>query len=86
MMEIEEIVSLPFYTEGPALDSWGNIYCSTLSGGTILKIDAENKIEQYARIRHKQRKQQVSKTLGRIACIVYDAHTNQCKQDRIGYL
>lgn len=47
-MEIEKIVSLPFYTEGPAVDRWGNIYCSTLSGGTILKIDSENKITEWA--------------------------------------
>ena len=42
------IASLPFYTEGPATDSGGNIYCTTLSGGSILKIDRENKITIWA--------------------------------------
>lgn len=46
--ELEKIASLPFYTEGPAIDSKGNIYCTTLSGGMILKIDAKNKISEWA--------------------------------------
>lgn len=45
---IKKIADLPFYTEGPAMDSKGNIYCTTLSGGTILKIDIENKITEWA--------------------------------------
>lgn len=45
---LEKIASLPFYTEGPAIDSIGNIYCTTLSGGAILKIDTENKITEWA--------------------------------------
>lgn len=45
---IEKISDLPFYTEGPAMDSKGNIYCTTLSGGTILKIDAGNNISEWA--------------------------------------
>lgn len=49
MMRIEKIASLSFYTEGPAMDSAGNIYCSTLSGGSILKIDTENKITEWAK-------------------------------------
>jgi len=47
-MRIEKISDLPFYTEGPARDSRGNIYCTTLSGGTILKIDVDNKITEWA--------------------------------------
>ena len=47
-IRLEKIVSLPFYTEGPAMDSKGNIYCTTLAGGTILKIDNENKISEWA--------------------------------------
>lgn len=47
-MRIKKIGDLPFYTEGPAMDSKGNIYCTTLSGRTILKIDAENKITEWA--------------------------------------
>jgi len=35
---LEKIADLPFYTEGPAIDSEGNIYCTTLSGKSILKI------------------------------------------------
>lgn len=44
----EKISDLPFYTEGPAMDSKGNIYCTTLSGGTILKMDTEKKITEWA--------------------------------------
>jgi len=47
-MGIEKISDLPFYTEGPAIDSKGNVYCTTLSGRAILKIDAENKITEWA--------------------------------------
>lgn len=46
-IRLEKVASLPFYTEGPAIDSVGNIYCTTLSGGSILKIDAENKITEW---------------------------------------
>ena len=48
--QIEKIADLPFYTEGPAMDSNGNIYCSTLTGGSILRIDAQNKITEWARL------------------------------------
>lgn len=48
MLGIEKIRDLPFYTEGPAMDSKGNIYCTTLSGGAILKIDTENKMSEWA--------------------------------------
>lgn len=47
-MRIEKISDLPFYTEGPARDSKGNTYCTTLSGGTILKIGMDNKITEWA--------------------------------------
>lgn len=40
----EIIASLANYTEGPAVDTEGNIYCTTLTGGTILKIDSQNKV------------------------------------------
>ena len=45
----EIIASLPNYTEGPAMDSEGNIYFTTLTGGTILKIDSQNKINVWAK-------------------------------------
>jgi gluconolactonase len=48
VMGIEKIGDLPFYTEGPAMDSKGNIYCTTLSGGAILKVNIENKISEWA--------------------------------------
>lgn len=47
-IKLEKLASPPFYTEGPATDSKGNMYCTTLSGGSILKIDAEHKISQWA--------------------------------------
>ncbi len=48
--QIEKIVDLPFYTEGPAMDSIGNIYCSTLAGRSILKIDAQYRITKWAQL------------------------------------
>lgn len=39
-----EIRDLPHYTEGPAMDDRGNIYCTTLTGGEIKMIDAQNNI------------------------------------------
>ena len=47
-VRLEKIASLSFYTEGPAMDSKGNVYCTTLAGGTILKINTGNKISEWA--------------------------------------
>lgn len=44
----ERIADLQFYTEGPAADHQGNFYCTTLSGGSILKIDQDNGISVWA--------------------------------------
>ncbi len=44
----EKIADFLFYTEGPAIDSKGNIYCTTLSGGSILKIDNKNEISEWS--------------------------------------
>ncbi|WP_121357246.1 SMP-30/gluconolactonase/LRE family protein [Flavisolibacter nicotianae] len=33
-----KLFSLPFYTEGPVVDEMGNIFVTTLQGGTILKM------------------------------------------------
>ena len=45
---IEKIADLPFYTEGPVMDSKGNIFCTTLKGGSILKLDAGNNLLEWA--------------------------------------
>lgn len=42
-------IELPFYSEGPAVDSRGYIYCTNLSGGQILKIHADGEAEEWAR-------------------------------------
>jgi gluconolactonase len=42
------VASLPFYTEGPAIDRNGNFYCTTLSGRSVLKMDAKNNIMIWA--------------------------------------
>jgi gluconolactonase len=47
-MKIEKVADLPFYTEGPAIDSIGNIYYTTLSGGSILKMDGQGEITEWA--------------------------------------
>lgn len=46
---ITKIADMPFYTEGPAVDSRGNLYCTTLAGGSILKMDAAGGILEWAR-------------------------------------
>lgn len=46
---IQKIADIPFYTEGPAVDSKGNLYCTTLAGGSILKIDTSGKIVEWAK-------------------------------------
>lgn len=40
-IRIEKLLSLPYYTEGPAADAEGNLYVTTLTGGNILKIDPD---------------------------------------------
>ena len=47
-IRVQKIADIPYYTEGPATDSKGNIYCTTLTGEAILKIDAQNKITEWA--------------------------------------
>lgn len=42
-------IELPFYSEGPAVDSRGDVYCTNLSGGQILKIHADGEAEEWAR-------------------------------------
>lgn len=36
-------IQLEYYTEGPAMDNEGNLYCTTLTGRSILKIDKNKK-------------------------------------------
>lgn len=45
----EKIADLPFYTEGPVIDRIGNIFCTTLKGGSILKINSRNEISEWAK-------------------------------------
>lgn len=44
----EKIADLPFYTEGPVADGIGNFFCTTLAGGSILKINNRNEISEWA--------------------------------------
>lgn len=46
---IYQLAKLDFYTEGPAVDTVGNVYFSTLSGGDILKIHPGGKISTWAK-------------------------------------
>lgn len=48
-IKLQKLADWPFYTEGPAIDSEGNYYCTTLSGGSILKIDTYGKITEWAK-------------------------------------
>lgn len=43
------VADVPFYTEGPAVDSRGNCYCTTLTGEAILKIEESGKWVEWAR-------------------------------------
>lgn len=45
----EKIADLPFYTEGPVADGIGNFFCTTLTGGSILKINKRNEISEWAK-------------------------------------
>jgi gluconolactonase len=45
---IIKIADFPFYTEGPAVDREGNLYCTTLAGGSILKVGSSGKIVEWA--------------------------------------
>lgn len=45
--EKDVLVDTPFYTEGPVVDSLGNVYVTNLLGGQILKIEPSN-IEEWA--------------------------------------
>lgn len=46
--EIKDIANVPFYTEGPVIDKNGNRFVTNLTGGTILKINADNTITEWA--------------------------------------
>lgn len=46
---IEKIADLPFYSEGPVVDRYDAIYCTTLRGGSILKIDPVGNRTEWAR-------------------------------------
>lgn len=37
---LEKIADIPYYTEGPAMDDYGNYFFTTLTGGIIFKIDS----------------------------------------------
>lgn len=46
--EIKAITDVPFYTEGPVIDKHGNRFVTNLTGGNILKINADNTITEWA--------------------------------------
>jgi gluconolactonase len=42
------LAELPWYTEGPVMDADGNIYFTTLKGGSIVKIDVAGQLSNWA--------------------------------------
>lgn len=46
--QIEKLADFPFYTEGPAIDQYGNYYCTTLLGGSIIKIGTDGSVSEWA--------------------------------------
>ena len=49
IVERVKTIASDFYTEGPAMDADGNIYCTTLTGGMILKIDGNTRLSTWSR-------------------------------------
>lgn len=47
-IEITQLAALPFYTEGPVLDATGNLFFTTLSGGSIMKMDPAGQMTAWA--------------------------------------
>jgi gluconolactonase len=48
-MKVEKLLDLPFYTEGPAVDGFGNCYFTALSGGFVGRIDQEGHYSEWAK-------------------------------------
>lgn len=48
--DLQPIITLDFYTEGPGFDPAGNLYFTTLTGGTILKIDRQGAMSTWAQL------------------------------------
>ena len=46
-VERSHTIELDFYTEGPAMDNDDNIFCTTLTGGKVLKIDPNGNISTW---------------------------------------
>lgn len=49
-MKIETVTNLDFYTEGPGLDGFGNLFFTTLTGGVIMKMDPSGEISEWSRL------------------------------------
>lgn len=47
----EKIIDLDFYTEGPGFDAFGNLFFTTLTGGTIMKVNAFGQISEWSRLK-----------------------------------
>lgn len=47
--QVEVLVKLPWYTEGPVQDKNGNIFFTTMKGGLILCIDNRGKISEWGK-------------------------------------
>lgn len=44
-----QLAVLPFYTEGPVLDAAGNLFFTTLAGGSIIKMDTTGQMITWAK-------------------------------------
>src|SRR3954471_6446185 len=45
---IEMLIDLPYYTEGPVTDGNGNIFFTTLSGGTVISLQHDGSMIDWA--------------------------------------
>lgn len=47
--KVERLADLPHYTEGPAIDSRGELFFTTLSGGVIFRLSAGGGMSEWSR-------------------------------------
>ncbi len=45
---LQKLIDLPYYTEGPAIDSNGDIFFTTLTGKLVYRLDQNNVLSEWA--------------------------------------
>lgn len=88
---IEVIAGLPFYTEGPAIDAFGNLFFTNIQGGSILKLDPDGTIKTWAKGGHPNG-QRILENGDHLVCdslrsavIRYSPEGKKIKEEAVGY-